>query len=71
MNPADRCTMTAAEFLQWTSGLPEGERYELVSGVPVAMAPERNRHNLVKVDCCLALRQAVRAARLGCTVLGD
>ena len=71
MNLADRSTMTAAEFLRWTSELPEGERYELVAGEPVAMAPERNRHNLVKTDCLLSLRQAVRTAKLGCTVLGD
>jgi len=63
--------MTAAEFLQWTSELPEGDRYELVAGEPVAMAPERNRHNLVKIDCLLSLRQAIRTARLGCTILGD
>ena len=63
--------MTTAEFLQWTSELPEGERYELVAGNPVAMAPERNRHNLVKVDCLLSLRQAVHAAKLDCAVLGD
>ncbi len=71
MNLTDRSAMTATEFLQWTDSLPEGDRYELVAGEPIAMAPERNRHNLVKVDCCFSLRQAIRAAKLGCTVLGD
>ena len=63
--------MTADEFRRWTSERPEGERHELVAGEPVAMAPERNRHNLVKTDCLLALRQASRAAGLDCTVLAD
>jgi len=63
--------MTAEEFPRWTSELPEGERHELVAGEPVAMAPERNRRNLVKVDCLLSLRQAVRSAKVGCTVSGD
>jgi len=63
MNLADnRSTMTAKEFLQWVETLPEGERYELVSGEPIAMSPERNRHNLVKTECWLALRQAVDTA---------
>ena len=71
MNLADKSVMTADAFLQWTGSLPEGERYELVAGEPVAMAPERNRHNFVKVDCCLALRHAVRTGEHDCTVLGD
>ena len=64
-------TMTTAEFLRWAEERPEGERYELLAGRPVSMAPERNRHNLVKIDCWLSLRQAIRAAGLDCTVLGD
>ena len=71
MNLADKSVMTADAFLQWTGSLPEGERYELVAGEPVSMSPERNRHNLVKVDCCLALRHAVRTGEHDCTVFGD
>lgn len=71
MNLADKSTMTAAEFIRWTGNLPEGKRFELVDGEPVAMSPERNRHNLVKADCWLALRQAVRLAGIDCTVLSD
>lgn len=63
--------MTAAEFLDWVRTLPEGERYELVGGEPIAMAAERNRHNLVKTACCRALEDGVRAASLDGTVLGD
>lgn len=63
--------MTTAEFLSWTKTLPENQRYELVSGEPIAMAAERNRHNLVKTACCRALEDGVRAAGLDCTVFGD
>ena len=63
--------MTAAAFLDWSAGQPEGRRHELVAGEPVAMSPERNRHGLVKLDCAVALRQAVRAAGAACTVFGD
>ena len=35
------------------------------------MAAKRNRHTLVKSDCYLSLRQAIRAAELDCNVLGD
>ncbi len=63
--------MNAQEFLRWVATLPEGQRYELVSGEMVAMAPERNRHNLVKAECWLTLRQAVRKAGVSCTVLSD
>ena len=51
MELADRTPMTATEFLDWSEMLPEGRRYELVSGEPIATAPERNRHNLVKMAC--------------------
>ncbi|MEM7583175.1 MAG: Uma2 family endonuclease [Acidobacteriota bacterium] len=72
MNLVDsRSTMTAEDFLLWIDSLSEGPRYELVAGEPVAMAPERNRHNLVKAECWLALRQAVRSAGIRCTVLSD
>ena len=71
MNLADRSSMTAAVFLDWTAGLPDGRRYELVSGEPVAMSPERNRHSLVKLDCAIALRRAVDDAKAECTVFGD
>lgn len=71
MNPAGRSGMTAADFLGWTASLPEGRRYELVGGESVAMSPERIRHSLVKLDCAVSLRQAVRACGVACTVFGD
>lgn len=71
MDLADRARMTATDFLRWRESLSEGERYELAGGEPVAMAAEKNRHNLVKTACCRALEDGVRAAALDCTVLGD
>lgn len=62
--------MTVPEFFEWAAGEPRG-RYELVDGEIVAKAPERLRHNLVKMAVHRALRDAVKAAGLPCTVFGD
>lgn len=71
MSLAAKATMTAIEFRAWLESRSGSQRYELVSGEAVAMAPERNRHNLVKMACHRALEDAVRTAGLDCTVLGD
>jgi Uma2 family endonuclease len=63
--------MSVEEYLAWAETRPEGERTELVAGEVVLMAPERNRHNLVKTNAVVALRLAVREAGVSCTVLGD
>ena len=62
--------MKVPEFLAWAEAQPQG-RYELVNGEVVVMAPERVRHNLVKTAVFRALDNAVRAARLPCTVFTD
>jgi Uma2 family endonuclease len=62
--------MTVAEFLDWAIAQPRG-RYELVQGEVVAMAPERARHNLVKLAVARALDDAVKRAGLPCTVFTD
>src|SRR5262245_54629268 len=62
--------MTVAEFLDWASAQPRG-RYELVRGEVVAMAPERQRHLLVKGAVFVALREAVNRAGLPCAVFPD
>jgi Uma2 family endonuclease len=62
--------MRVTEFLAWAEKQPRG-RYELVDGEVVAMSPERARHNLLKLEVALVLRDAVRAARLPCTVFTD
>jgi len=62
--------MKVPEFLAWAEAQPRG-RYELVDGEIVAMAPERVRHNLVKFAVARALDDAVRRAKLPCTVFTD
>jgi Uma2 family endonuclease len=63
--------MKVPEFLAWAEKQPEGKRYELVDGQIVAMSPERARHNLAKFIVAIALRDAVKAANLPCTVFTD
>jgi hypothetical protein len=48
MRAPARKRMTTDEFLAWAAEQPEGERYELVAGEVVAMAPERLGHARVK-----------------------
>jgi Uma2 family endonuclease len=62
--------MNVSEFIAWAATQPRG-RYELVRGQVVAMAPERARHNLVKLAVARALDDAVRRAGLPCTVFTD
>jgi Uma2 family endonuclease len=62
--------MTVDEFLAWAAAQPRG-RYELVRGEVVAMAPERARHNIVKLAVARALDDAVKRAGLPCTVFTD
>ena len=45
--------MTADEFLAWHEG--QEQRYELVDGVPVAMAGARRRHDQVVVNALVAV----------------
>ncbi len=63
--------MTSREFAAWAGGRPEGERYELVAGEVVAMAPERASHNRIKFNIALALRAAIQAAGLPCQTFMD
>jgi Uma2 family endonuclease len=62
--------MKVDEFLAWAGAQGRG-RYELVDGEIVAMSPQRARHNLVKLSAAVALRDAVLAAKLPCTVFTD
>jgi Uma2 family endonuclease len=62
--------MKVPEFLAWAEAQPQG-RYELVNGEVVAMAPERVRHNLVKLAVVRAFGDAVKRANLPCTVFTD
>ena len=61
--------MTVDAFLTWAADQPG--RYELESGRPVAMAPERLGHVRAKTASFNALAAAVAAAKLPCEALPD
>ena len=63
--------LTANEFLDWALDQKEGERYELVAGEPVAMAPERAAHALVKAAIWSGLNGAIQASKLPCQAFPD
>ena len=63
--------MSVAEFLDWSTSRPEGERWELSGGVLVRMQSEKNRHNQLKTEVAVELRLAIRRARNGCRLFGD
>jgi Uma2 family endonuclease len=71
MTALTRKRMSANEFLAWAAQRPEGERYELVAGEVIAMAPERVSHVRVKAFVWLALREALNARGLHCEALAD
>jgi Uma2 family endonuclease len=61
---------TADEFIAWALEQPTG-RFELSSGIVVAMAPERASHNQAKLNAAIALRSAIGKRGLPCRVLTD
>lgn len=61
--------MTSDEFMTWAEQQPG--RYELHGGLVIAMAPERNRHALVKLDAAMELHRAIRLAGVDCRVFPD
>ena len=54
--------MTADEFIAWAMQQPEGQRYELVAGEVVGMAPERVGHARFNGRVYVALERAIRTA---------
>ncbi len=66
-----RARMTVEAFLAWMDEQPEGARYELVAGEPVAMAPERVAHARLKAAAWLELRDGIRSRGLPCEALPD
>jgi Uma2 family endonuclease len=63
--------MTADEFIAWAMARPEGERYELVDGAAIAVAPERIEHTEAKGLVFLRLFAAIEAAGLPCRAYTD
>jgi len=71
MTEAARLRMTSDEFIAWAMDRPRDERYELVAGEIVAMAPERSGHALTKGQVFRRLAEAIEAAGLSCTAYPD
>ena len=47
--------MRVAEYKEWVAARPEGERWELIDGVPVMMAPAKDRHHRIVYNLLRAL----------------
>jgi Uma2 family endonuclease len=69
MSNAAAKLMSVDEFLVWADGR-EG-KWELHDGEPVAMAPERARHSLVKTFAAVVFVEAVRRARVPCAAFAE
>jgi Uma2 family endonuclease len=63
--------MTSDEFVAWAMEQPEGQRYELVNGEVVGMAPERRAHALTQFHIARRLAEAVERDGLECEVYPD
>ena len=63
--------MTSDEFIAWAIDQPTRQRYELVAGQVVAMAPERAAHARAKGWLFRQLSDAVERAGLPCEVYPD
>ena len=61
--------LSREEFRLWAEG--QKQRYERISGEPVAMSPERFEHARIKSRVWAALDRAVRDAGLPCEALPD
>lgn len=59
--------MTVAEFLDWRP--PDGDRWELVDGVPRAMAPASPRHGAIQAEAGRLIGNHLADTRLACRVL--
>ena len=62
---------SADDFIAWAINRPEGRRWELAQGQPVAMAPERAAHTRMKLRIARRLEDAVAQAGLPCEVFVD
>jgi Uma2 family endonuclease len=71
MSATTNTRMTSDAFIAWAMQQSEGQRYELVAGEVVAMAPERAEHGRMKGLVYFALVQAIRARGLACEAFVD
>lgn len=61
--------MTVAEFLAWDA--PSGSPWQLIDGVPVAMAPASGTHAVIQGEVGRLIGNHLAAHRPGCRVLSN
>ena len=71
MHEAVKRRMTAEEFVIWAMELPAGQRFELLDGEVIGMAPERVAHARAKLNAVNALNHAAKTAGLACEAFPD
>ena len=59
--------MSVDEFLCWEPG--DGRRWQLVDGVPQAMAPANRTHGTLQAELAVAITNHLRSKRSPCTVV--
>lgn len=59
--------MTVAEFLAWDSG--DGRVWQLVDGVPTAMAPPSRRHGAIQAEMAALIRNHLTEIGSPCSVI--
>ena len=64
-------TMTIEEFLEFLEFRPEEEKWELIEGYPVMMAPATNAHQRIGYNLCRFLNDALERERLDLQALVD
>jgi Uma2 family endonuclease len=61
--------MKAVEFLAWNA--PGGDRWELVDGVPRAMAPSSPRHGAIQAEAARLIGNRLAGLRPACRVITE
>ena len=59
-----RVDMQVSDFLAFLKNRPDGERWELVGGVPIIMAPPRIAHQRIASNIERALNTMIKAVDL-------
>lgn len=63
--------LNVQQFFDWWDRQPDGERFELVDGVVVAMGRDRVGHNQAKLRATNALNDAISKAGIDCEAFVD
>jgi Uma2 family endonuclease len=66
-----RPRMDVAQYLDWYETRPENERFELLDGEPILMAPERSVHAILKMEVARQFDDQLRVAGIRCRTYPD